>query len=91
MDGNDNYGRNVILYSTDCFRCNLVKKMLDTHNVSYEEIKDKQIMIEKDFENAPVLEVDGKVIEEYNLILSWLKENGYYSLWGDNEDGNNEA
>lgn len=83
--------RNVILYSTDCIRCKLIKKMLDAHNVSYQEITDKQIMIEKDFENAPVLEVDGKVIEEYNLILSWLKENEYYSLWGDNEDGNNEA
>ena len=69
MDGNDDYGRNVILYSTDCFRCNLVKKMLDTHNVSYKEITDKQIMIEKGFENAPVLEVRGKIIEENSIIL----------------------
>ena len=81
MDGIDDYGRNVILYSIDCFRCNLVKKMLDTHNVSYKEITDKQIMIEKGFENAPVLEVSGKIIEEYSMILLWLKENGYYSLW----------
>lgn len=84
-------GKNVILYSTGCTRCGLVKKMLDTHNVSYKEIKDKQIMIEKDFENAPVLEVDGKIIEEYNMILLWLKENGYYSLWGDNEYDNNQT
>lgn len=81
--------RNVILYSTGCVRCNLVKKMLDVHNVPYKEITDKQIMIEKDFENAPVLEVDNKVIEEYNMILLWLRENGYYSLWGDNEYDNN--
>lgn len=82
-------GKNVILYSTGCTRCGLVKKMLDVHNVQYTEITDKQIMIEKDFENAPVLEVDGKTIEEYNLILLWLRENGYYSLWGDNEYDNN--
>ena len=63
--------------------------MLDTYNVSYKEITDKQIMIEKGFENAPVLEVSGKIIEEYSMILLWLKANGYYSLWGDNEDGNN--
>lgn len=81
--------RNVILYSTGCVRCNLVKKMLDVHNVPYKEITDKQIMIEKDFENAPVLEVDNKIIEEYNMILLWLRENGYYSLWGDNEYDNN--
>lgn len=83
--------RNVILYSTGCVRCNLVKKMLDVHNVPYKEITDKQIMIEKDFENAPVLEVDNKVIEEYNMILLWLRENGYYSLWGDNEYDNNQT
>jgi hypothetical protein len=65
--------------------------MLDVHNVPYKEITDKQIMIEKDFENAPVLEVDNKVIEEYNMILLWLRENGYYSLWGDNEYDNNQT
>lgn len=80
----------LTLYSTGCVRCNLVKQMLDMHNVSYQEVNDKQIMIEKDFESAPVLEVDGKVIEDYSLILSWLKNNGYYSLWVDNEYGSNK-
>lgn len=78
--------RNIILYSTDCVRCSLVKKMLDAHNVTYQEINDKQVMVEKGFESAPVLEVDDKVIEDYALILSWLENNGYYSLMGDGDN-----
>lgn len=70
----------LTLYSTHCIRCNLVKQMLDVHNVSYQEINDKQIMAEKGFESAPVLEVGDRIIEDYSSILSWLSTNGYYSL-----------
>ena len=37
-------------------------------------------MIERGFESAPVLEVDGKVIDDYGNILAWLEDNNYYSL-----------
>ena len=57
--------------------------MLDAHQVEYAEIKDQRIIAEKDFESAPVLEIDGKAME-YQAILTWLRENNYYSLWGDN-------
>ena len=43
-------------------------------------------MMDKGFEKVPVLEVDGKVIEEYVGILDWLHENGYYSLWEEDEN-----
>ena len=42
--------------------------------------------LDKGFEKVPVLEVDGKVIEEYVGILDWLHENGYYSLWEEDEN-----
>lgn len=77
--------RNIILYSTECTRCKIIKRMLDVHNVPYTEINDKQMMLEKEFESAPVLEVDGKVME-YSAILTWMRQNNYYSLWGDDED-----
>lgn len=80
-------GRQIILYSNDCKRCNLVKRMLDAHQVEYAEIKDQRIIAEKDFESAPVLEIDGKAME-YQAILTWLRENNYYSLWGDDSDSN---
>jgi hypothetical protein len=60
--------------------------MLDVHNVQYEEVIDnKPLMAEKEIENAPAIEVDGKIIDEYIYVLDWLKDNKYYSLWKDDE------
>lgn len=70
----------VILYSSsECDRCKMVKKMLDFNNVSYDEVTDKQMMINLGFEQVPVLEVDGKIIENFTSILVWLEDKGYYS------------
>jgi glutaredoxin len=71
----------IILYSSlECSRCQIVKRMLDIHNVQYEEQTDEQIMIEKELLEMPALEVDGRIIDEYSLVLNWLRENDYYSL-----------
>lgn len=72
----------ITLYTlVDCPRCVLVKQMLDKHNVQYKEIQDnKQLMIDKGFIEAPVLEVDGRTIETYPSVLAWLEDNNYYSL-----------
>lgn len=75
-------GDKVTLYSTGCERCKLVKRMLDTHQVCYEEVNDKQIMIDEGFEQAPVLKVNDKVIENFTSILIWLEDNGCYSKRG---------
>lgn len=83
----------MILYtSTECHRCKTVKYMLNEHNVAYEEIVDnKQLMIEKDLYSVPAIEIDGKIIDDYTSVLSWLKQNGYYSLsflGGDENESN---
>ena len=85
--------QHIILYSSsECTRCKLVKQTLNHHKVKYKEIIDeKQLMMDKGFEKVPVLEVDGKVIEEYVGILDWLHENGYYSLWESDEFESNKA
>ena len=75
-------GDKIILYSTGCERCKMVKKMLDAHQVCYEEVNDKQIMIDEGFEQAPVLKVNDRVIENFNSILIWLEDNGCYSKRG---------
>ena len=62
--------------------------MLDIHNVRYTEINDKRIMIDKEIENVPALEINEKIME-YQEVLTWLQQNNYYSLWGDNKDESN--
>ena len=83
--------RHIILYtSSECIRCQIVKQMLDCHNVQYDEIVDnKQLMLDKDIEMVPALEVDNKIIDKYVGVLAWLNENNYYSLWEDNANENN--
>lgn len=71
----------IVIYTSDtCYRCKFVKQMLDKHNVQYTEVTDAQVAISMGFEQVPVLEVDGKIIEKYSLVLAWLEENGYYSF-----------
>lgn len=69
----------IILYSTDCPRCKLVKQMLDVHNIPYTEIVNKQVILDKDFDSVPMMDVDGKIMD-YSGILTWLEQNNYYSL-----------
>lgn len=71
----------IILYATnECERCHLVKRMLNAHNVKFVEINDKNIMIEKDLDQVPALEVNGELIDSYQLVLRWLNKNNYYSF-----------
>ena len=73
----------IVLYSSiTCSRCKLVKRMLDNHNVEYQEINDKQVAIDKGFVQIPVLEIGNKIIEDFTSVLAWLEDNGYYSERG---------
>lgn len=84
-------GNQLILYSTEtCHRCKLIKQMLDVHNVLYTEISDRKIINDKEFESAPILEVDGEPLE-YADILTWLQQNNYYSLWSGEKNESNET
>lgn len=64
---------NVILYSTHCPRCIVLKSKLNQKNISYKEINDIEIMKEKGYLSVPVLEVDNKTMnfkEAFNYIDS---------------------
>lgn len=73
-------GQKIVLYTTECERCKIVKQMLDKHNVQYEEVNDKEVIISKGFEQTPALMINGKIIEDFAGILIWLEDNGYYSM-----------
>ncbi len=54
----------IILYSTGCPRCKVLKKKLDAKGIVYtlEENEDPSFMIEKGFTETPILEVDGRAM-----------------------------
>lgn len=81
-------GQITLYTSNECKRCKTIKEMLDRHSVNYTEITDKKMMLEKDFEGVPVIEVDGKVIDNYVSVLAWLEKNGYYSIEVNGDESN---
>lgn len=64
---------NVILYSTHCPKCKVLETKLKQNNVDFKEINDVDLMVEKGFKSAPVLEVDG-VIYNFKEAIEWIKE-----------------
>lgn len=53
----------VILYSTDCPKCKVLKSKLDQKKIQYNIINDLGVMLSKGFSSAPQLEVNNKVFE----------------------------
>lgn len=64
---------NVVLYSTGCPQCNVLKKKLDDAGVQYEVENDVETMLAKGFSAAPMLEVDGEVMN-LRKAFAWLNE-----------------
>lgn len=67
----------VILYSTNCPRCVVLKKGLDKNNIKYEVVSDEDEIVELGISSIPVLEVDGKRMEypeAFNFIKNFTKQ-----------------
>ena len=65
----------VVLYSTGCPQCNVLKKKLDDAGVDYVLETDRDIMDKKGFMAAPVLEVDGEAMN-FSSAISWVRQKG---------------
>ena len=64
---------NIVLYSTKCPKCKVLETKLKQSNVQFEEINDVDLMVQKGFKSAPVLEVDG-VAYGFKEAVEWIKE-----------------
>ena len=64
---------NVVLYSTNCPKCMVLEKKLGLSGIDYQLVTDEDVMIEKGFTSAPVLEVDGEVMD-FGAAVRWVNE-----------------
>lgn len=64
---------NVVLYSTNCPKCNVLESKLNQKNINYNVINDVKIMREKGFLTAPMLEVDGEIYD-FKEAVNWIGE-----------------
>ena len=69
----------VVLYSTNCPRCKVLKAKMDQAGIDYTEVTDIDVMTEKGFIEAPMLELDGKLMS-FSQGIAWIK--------GENSNGN---
>jgi len=65
----------VKLYSTKCPRCIVLEKKMQQKGIEFELITDfdVQVLIDKGFKSAPILEVDGECME-FTKANEWIKE-----------------
>ena len=66
---------NVVMYSTGCPKCKILKKKLDEKKVVYEEETDVEKMKSKGINIVPVLEVDGKLFS-YSEAVKLVNDGG---------------
>ena len=61
----------VVFYTIDCPKCRVLESKLKAKKVNFEECRDVEIMQEKGFENAPMLEVDG-IAMSFVEAVKWI-------------------
>ena len=63
----------ITLYSTHCPKCLVLEEKLEDKNIDYELVTDVDEMVKKGFQSAPVLEVDGKLMD-FSEANKWVNE-----------------
>ena len=58
----------IIFYSTDCPKCKILKKKLDSKNLTYSLVDDVDVMLDLGLMSAPALSVDGKLMDFLDAI-----------------------
>lgn len=61
----------ITLYTTHCPKCTILEKKLTDKNIKFEIVDDLNIMIEKGFLTAPMLEVNEEILDFGNAV-KWI-------------------
>ena len=61
----------IILYTTHCSKCMVLEKKLIDKNIKFEIVDDLDIMTEKGFLTAPMLEVNEEILD-FGSAVKWV-------------------
>lgn len=61
----------IVLYSTNCPKCKILKTKLDKKGLQYETNTDVELMINKGMKSAPYLEV-GENLMGFSDAIQWI-------------------
>lgn len=65
--------KNIVLYSTGCPRCEILKKKLMMYNIPFEENNSFDEMLNLGIMQVPVLKVDNEYLE-FRDANQWINE-----------------
>lgn len=63
----------VIVYSSGCPKCKILKSKMDDKNIDFKLIEDVEVMKSKGFEHAPMLEVNEKIYD-FNQAIKFVNK-----------------
>ena len=63
--------KNIILYSTGCPRCEILKRKLDEKRIGYETVTDIEKMLSLGIYTVPYLSVDGNLLD-FRDAIRWV-------------------
>ena len=63
----------IMLHSTHCPKCKVLELKLKQKNIVFDENNNVDLMVEKGFKTAPVLEVDG-ITYDFKEAVKWIGE-----------------
>jgi glutaredoxin-related protein len=66
-------GDKIICYSIGCPQCLVLERKLQQKNINFELVSDRDVMMEKGFKSAPILEVNG-VAKNFKEAIKWIGE-----------------
>lgn len=65
----------VILYTIGCPNCKTLERMLGRKNIKYEIFDDADKMVELGIKSAPMLSVNGELLN-FSKALQWVNKYG---------------
>lgn len=65
----------VTLYTTGCPKCTILESKLQQANIDFLRTNNVESVIKAGFRTAPVLEVDGRMME-FGAAVEWVRGNG---------------
>lgn len=78
----------VVLYSTGCPKCNVLKKKMDAQGIQYSEVNDIDEMQKLGMMTAPMLSVDGELMD-FSKAVEWT--NSQQAVYSKNEGASSFA
>lgn len=65
----------VTLYGVEgCHRCAFLSEMLQKRGIEYTKISDVDLIVAKNLDSIPAMEIDGQILYE-TAAIAWLAKN----------------